>query len=82
MELLHNATTPLLRGQACTVIRHLCYVLYLRIPIVMCPSHSLLPVYASKYLNVAYLNKMIYINIYMKTKVISSDAKAYLSYVL
>ena len=57
-------------------------VLYLRVPIVLCPSHSLLLVYASKYLYVMYLNKMIYGNNYMKTKVINSDAKAYLSSVL
>ena len=48
----------------------------------LCPSHSLLPVYAGKYLYVVYLNKVIYGNNYMKTKVISSDAKAYLSFVL
>ena len=53
-------------------------VLYLRAPIVLCPSNSLLPVYAGKYLYVVYLNKMIYGNNYMKTKVISSNAKAYL----
>ena len=57
-------------------------VLYIRVPIVLCPSHSLLPVYAGKYLYVGYLNKMIYGNNYMKTKVISSYAKAYLSSVL
>ena len=55
---------------------------YLRVPIMLCPSHSLLLVCADKYLYVVYLNKMIYENNYMKTKVISSDAKAYLSYVL
>ena len=48
----------------------------------LCPSHSLLLVYTDKYLYVVYLNKMIYGNNYMKTKVISSYAKAYLSYVL
>ena len=57
-------------------------VLYLRVLIVMCPSHSLLPMYANKYLYVVYLNKMIYRNNYMKTIVISSDAKEYLNYVL
>ena len=46
------------------------------------PSHSLLPVYVGKYLYVGYLNKTIYGNNYMKTKVINSDAKAYLSSVL
>ena len=44
----------------------------------LCPSNSLLPVYADKYLYVVHLNKMIYGNNYMKTKVISSNAKAYL----
>ena len=48
----------------------------------LCPSHSLLLFYTGKYLYVGYLNKMIYGNNYMKTKVISYDAKAYLSYVL
>ena len=57
-------------------------ILYLRVPIMLCPSHSLLPVYAGRYLYVVYLNKMIYGNNYIKTKVISYDAKAYLSYVL
>ena len=46
------------------------------------PSYSLLPVYVGKYLYVGYLNKMIYGNNYMKTKVISYEAKAYLSFVL
>ena len=80
------------------MLRHFCYVgrhfsicdsvplfstvLYLRVPIVLCPSYSLLPVYADKYLYVEYLNKMIYGNNYMKTKVISFDAKAYLSSVM
>ena len=57
-------------------------VLYLQVPIVSYPSHSLLPVYAGKHLFVVYLNKMIYGNNYMKTKVISSDALSYLSYIL
>ena len=57
-------------------------ILYLRVPIVLCPSHSLLSVYLGKYLYVGYLNKMIYGINYMKTKVISSDAKAYLSSVM
>ena len=56
--------------------------LYLRVPIVLCPSYSLLPVYVDKYLYVGYLNKMIYGNNYMKIKVISYDAMAYLSFVL
>ena len=80
------------------MLRHFCYVgkhisvcaseplfstvLYLRVPIVLCPSHSLLLVYVGKYLYVGYLNKMIYGNNYMKTKVISYDAKADLSSVL
>ena len=83
---------------SCIVLRHFYYVdshisicasaplfsivLYLRVPIVSCPSHSLLPVYAGKYLYVVYMNKMIYGNNYKKTKVISFDAKAYLSYVM
>ena len=78
------------------VLRHICYVgkhvsvcasaplfcnvLYLRVE--LCPSHSLLPVYAGKYLYVVYLNKMIYENNYMKKKVVSFDAKAYPGYVL
>ena len=57
-------------------------VQYLRVAIVLCPSHSLLPAYAGKYLYVVYLIKMIYGNNYMKTKVISSDAKVYLSSVM
>ena len=57
-------------------------VLYLRVPIVLCPSHSLLRFYASKYLYVVYLNKMIYGNNYMKIKVISPDVKEYLSFVM
>ena len=32
---------------------------YLRVPIVLCSSHSLLPVYAGKYLYVVYMNNMI-----------------------
>ena len=80
------------------MLQHLCYVgrhvsicasaplfnavLYLRVPIVSCLSHSLLPVYAGKYLYVGYLNKMIYGNNYMKIKVISYDAKTYFSSVL
>ena len=54
-------------------------VLYLWVHIVSCPSHSLLLVFAGIYLYVVYLNKMIYGNNYMKTIVISSNAKAYLS---
>ena len=57
-------------------------VSYIRVPIMLCPSHSLLSVDAGKYLYVVYLNKMIYGNNCMKTKVISYNAKAYLSYVL
>ena len=83
---------------SCIVLRHFCYVgrhvsvcasvplfstiMYLQVPIVLCPSHSLLPVYVGKYLYVMYMNNMIYENNYMKTKVISFDAKIYLSYVL
>ena len=83
---------------SCIVLRKFCYVgrhvsvcastplfstiLYLRVPIVLCPSHSLLLVYADKYLYVVYLNKMIYGNNYMKTKVINYDAKTYFSSVL
>ena len=48
----------------------------------LCPSYSLLSVYADKYLYVMYLNKMIYGNNYMKTKVIGYNAKAYLNYVM
>ena len=36
----------------------------------LCPSHSLLLVYADKYLYVVYLNKMIYGNKYKKTNVV------------
>ena len=50
---------------------------YLRVPIVLRPSHSLLLVYAGKHLYDKYLNNEIYEN-----KVISSDAKTYLSFVL
>ena len=57
-------------------------VLYLRVSIVSYPSHSLLPVYAGKYLYVVHMNKMINGNNNMKTKVISSNAKTYLRYVL
>ena len=79
--------TLLLRGQTrlclCfgTSIQY-CTVPYLQVPTMLCPSHSLLLVYADKYLYVGYLNKMIYGNNYMKTKVISFDAKANLSSVL
>ena len=38
---------------------------YLRVPIVLRPSHSLLSVYAGIYLYVVYLNNMTYANIYM-----------------
>ena len=48
----------------------------------LCPSHSFLSVHADKYLYVMYINNMIYGNNYMKTKVISSDAKTYLSSVM
>ena len=75
--------THLLRGQARTVLRHLCSVLFRTFgTYCVVSSHSLLPVDARKYLYVVYLNKMIYGNNYMKTKVISSDAKAYLRSVL
>ena len=50
---------------------------YLHVLIVLRPSHSLLLVYASKYLYDKYLNNEIYEN-----KVINSDAKTYLSFVL
>ena len=33
---------------------------YIRVPIVLCSSHSLLPVYADKYLYVVYMNNMIH----------------------
>ena len=33
---------------------------YLQVPIVLCPSHSLLPIYAGKYLYVVSMNNMIY----------------------
>ena len=52
-------------------------VLYLWVPIVLHPSHSLLLVYARKHLYDKYLNNEIYEN-----KAIKSDAKAYLSSVL
>ena len=66
----------------CASVPLISTVLYLQVPIVLCPSHSLLSVYAGKYLYVVYLNKMIYGNNYMKSKVINFDAKAYLSSVL
>ena len=50
---------------------------YLRVPIVLRPSHSLLLVYEGKHLYDKYLNNEIYEN-----KVINSDAKAYLSSIL
>ena len=52
-------------------------VLYLRVTIVLLLSHSLLLVYAGKHLYDMYLNNKIY-----EHEVISSDAKAYLSYVI
>ena len=86
------------QASLCSVLQHFCYVgkhvsvcslaplfstvLYLWVPIVICPSHSLLPVYTGKYLYVVYLNEMIYGNNYLKTKIISYDAKAYLSSIL
>ena len=58
------------------MLRHLCYVSrhvrcfntfvryytisYLWAPIMLCPSHSLLPVDTGKYLYVVYMNNMIY----------------------
>ena len=33
---------------------------YFRVPILLCSSHSLLSVYAGKYLYVMYMNKIIY----------------------
>ena len=52
-------------------------VMYLRVPIVLRLSHSLLLVYADKHLHDKYLNNEIYEN-----KVISSNAKAHLNFVL
>ena len=52
-------------------------VLYLRVPIVLRPSHSLLLVYVGKHLYDKYLDNEIYEN-----KVVNFNAKAYLSYVL
>ena len=78
---------------SCIVLQHSCFVLqarlfsasallfstvqYLRVPIMLHLSHSLLLVYVGKHLYDKYLNNEIY-----ETKVISSDAKAYLSFVL
>ena len=45
-------------------------VQYLWVPIVLCPSHSLLLVYSSKHLYEPYLNNEQY-----EKKVIGSDAK-------
>ena len=58
------------------VLQHFCYVgntfvtwadtsllrtvPYLRVPIVLCSSHSLLPIYAGKYLYLVYMNNMIH----------------------
>ena len=56
------------------VLRHICYVgrhvlfsivPYLRVLIVLRPSHSLLPVYVDIYLYVVHPNNMTYANIYM-----------------
>ena len=33
---------------------------YLRVPIVLCSFHSLLPIYVGKYLYVVYMNNMIH----------------------
>ena len=41
-------------------------VSYIWVPIVLCPSHSLLLVYADKYLYVVYMNNMIYGSKYKK----------------
>ena len=52
-----SATTLLLCGQA-----RLCSLLYrtFGVPIVLCSSHSLLSVYAGKYLYIVYMNNMIH----------------------
>ena len=46
-------------------------VSYIRIPIVLCPSHSLFPVYTDKHLYNKNLNNVIYENNYTKSQVIS-----------
>ena len=51
--------------------------MYLRVPIMLRPSHSLLLVYAGKHLYDKYLKNEIYEN-----KVINFNSKAYLSSVL
>ena len=76
--LLHSATELLIHVAAVqcfdTFVQS---VPYLRVPIVLRPSHLLLLVYASKHLYDKYLNNEIYEN-----KVISFDVKGYLSSVM
>ena len=44
---------------------------YLRVPIVLCPSQSLIPIYTSKHLYDKNLNNMTYRNNYTKSQVIN-----------
>ena len=46
-------------------------VLHLRVPIVLCPSHSLFPVYIGKHLYDKNLNNVIYGNKNTKSQVVS-----------
>ena len=58
-------------------------VLYLRVPIVLCPSHSFIVTGLCRQILIYCVHEyMIYGNNNMKTKVISSNAKTYLSSVL
>ena len=43
---------------------------YLRVPIVLCPSHSLFSVYTGKHLYDKIMNNVIYGNNYMKSQII------------
>ena len=54
-----------------------CTILYLRVPIILCPCYSFSLVYAGKHLYEKYLNNEQY-----EKNVISSDAKVYLGSIL
>ena len=65
MALLPSAKALLLRGAGTFYYASaplFSTVSYLQVPIVLCPSHSLLPVYTSKHLYDKYLNNGQYEN--------------------
>ena len=74
MALLHCATAPYVTwaGTYYASVLLFSIVPYLRVPIVLCPSHLLFPVYIDKHLYDKNLNNMIYGNNYKKSQVIGS----------